>query len=233
MSQVDGPDVPNTRGAHETGTPPASKVKAKRAASYVVDPIARGLLRLHISPDAITVIGSLGAVVAALTLFPSGHLVAGAIVVAIFALSDMLDGSMARQSGRIGPWGAFLDSTLDRITDASVFAGLAIWYLQGDDQPWLGYAALYCLVAGQIVSYTRARAEGLGLKAAGGLAERTERMVIILTTTGVGALGVPYLQAIGLWTLVAATTITVLQRMLMVRRQARALDSDSAPRRDA
>jgi len=221
MSQGDGPDASPGWGGHESGVPPAGKVKAKHAASYIVDPMARGLLRLHISPDAITVIGSLGAVVASLAFFPSGHLVTGAIVVAVFALSDMLDGSMARQSGRVGPWGAFLDSTLDRITDASVFAGLAIWYLQGDDQPLLGYAALYCLVAGQIVSYTRARAEGLGLKAAGGLAERTERMVIILATTGIGALGVPYLQAIGLWALVVATTITVLQRMLMVRRQTR------------
>jgi CDP-diacylglycerol--glycerol-3-phosphate 3-phosphatidyltransferase len=198
----------------------AGKAKAKHAASFVVDPVARGLLALHVSPDAITILGSLGAVVASLWLFPTGHLVAGSIVVALFALSDMLDGSMARQSGRTGPWGAFLDSTLDRITDACVYVGLALWYLQGGDEHVLGYLALYCLVAGQIVSYARARAEGLDLTASGGIAERTERMVLILTTTGFGAMGVPYLQAIGLWVLAAASTFTVIQRMLMVRRQA-------------
>jgi CDP-diacylglycerol---glycerol-3-phosphate 3-phosphatidyltransferase len=106
-----------------------------------------------------------------------------------------------------------------------VFAGLAIYYLEGGDQPILGYAAVYCLVAGQIVSYVRARAEGLGLQASGGIAERTERMVIVLVTTGFGGLGVPYLQAAGLWLLVAATTVTVLQRMVMVRRQVMAAAS--------
>jgi len=210
---------PTDKREKHTGQTPAGKQKAKHVASYIVDPIARALLRLHLSPDAITIVGSLGAVLASLLLFPTGHLVAGTIVVAVFVLSDMLDGSMARQSGRVGPWGAFLDSMLDRVTDAAIFAGLALWYLQGGDQPILGYAALYCLVAGQIVSYARARAEGLGLQASGGIAERTERVFIVLVTTGFGSLGVPFLQAIGLWLLVVATTVTVVQRMVMVRRQ--------------
>ncbi len=195
------------------------KAKAKHAASFVVDPIARALLKAHISPDAITILGTLGAVVAALWCFPTGHLFAGTIIVSVFALSDMLDGSMARQSGRQSAWGAFLDSLLDRVTDAAIFAGLTIWFLGSGNEPILGYAALYCLAAGQVISYARARAEGLGLQASGGIAERTERLVVVMVATGFSGLGVPFIQAIGLWVLVIATTITVIQRMVMVRRQ--------------
>jgi len=197
------------------------KARVRRVAAVVVDPIARGLLRLHVSADAVTVIGTVGASVAALWLGPQGHLVAAVLVVLVFALSDMLDGSMARQSGGGGPWGAFLDSTLDRITDAAIFAAVAIWYLGGGDDNLLGYLALYCLVAGQLISYTRARAEGLGMRASGGIAERTERLLVIGISTLLAGFGVAYAQAIGLWILVVATTVTVLQRMLMVRRQAR------------
>jgi phosphatidylglycerophosphate synthase len=146
-------------------------------------------------------------------------LVAGTIIVSVFALSDMLDGSMARQSGRQSAWGAFLDSLLDRVTDAAIFAGLTIWFLGSGNEPILGYAALYCLAAGQVISYARARAEGLGLQASGGIAERTERLVVVMVATGFSGLGVPFIQAIGLWVLVIATTITVIQRMIMVRRQ--------------
>ena len=196
-----------------------AKAKAKHAASFVVDPIARALLKMHISPDAVTIVGTLGAVIAALWFFPTGHLVAGTIIVSVFALSDMLDGSMARQSGRQSAWGAFLDSLLDRVTDAAIFAGLTIWFLGSGNETILGYAALYCLAAGQVISYARARAEGLGLQASGGIAERTERLVVVMVATGFSGLGVPFIQAIGLWVLVIATTITVIQRMVMVRRQ--------------
>ncbi len=195
------------------------KAKAKDLASRAIDPIARGLLKLHVSADAVTITGTLGAVVAALWCFPTGHLVAGAIIVSLFAFSDMIDGSMARQAGKVSEWGAFLDSLLDRVTDAAIFAGLTIWFLGNGNEPILGYASLYCLAAGQVISYARARAEGLGLKASGGIAERTERLVLVLTVTVFSGLGVPFVQAIGLWVLVAAITATVIQRMIMVRRQ--------------
>jgi CDP-diacylglycerol--glycerol-3-phosphate 3-phosphatidyltransferase len=205
----------------ELGAPSERKARAKQVAGLVVDPIARFLLRLHISPDAVTITGTIGAVVGALWLGHLGHLLAAVLVVTAFALADMLDGSMARQSGRTGPWGAFLDSTLDRFTDAAIFGALILWYLGGEgDDRVLGVLALYCLVGGQVVSYARARAESLGMQAAGGIAERTERLVVVGLSTALADLGVPYAQAVGLWLLVVAISITVLQRMLMVRRQA-------------
>jgi phosphatidylglycerophosphate synthase len=201
------------------GAPSPGKAKAKAVLGHVVDPVARGLLRLHVSADAVTIIGTIGASVGAIWLGSQGELLLAVLVVGVFALSDMLDGAMARQSGGGGPWGAFLDSTLDRITDASILAAIALWYLQGGDEPLTAYLALYCLVASQLISYTRARAESLGLRAAGGLAERTERLVVIGVATALAGAGVAYAQAAGMWVLAVATTITVLQRMWMVRRQ--------------
>ena len=207
----------------ELGAPSERKVRAKQVAGLLVDPVARFLLRLHVSPDAVTIVGTAGAVVGALWLANDGRLLAAVLVVTVFALADMLDGSMARQSGRTGPWGAFLDSTLDRITDAAIFGALVLWYLGDGDDRTLGVLALYCLVGGQVVSYARARAESLGMRAAGGIAERTERLVVIGVSTALADLGVPYAQAVGLWLLVVAISVTVLQRMLVVRKQALAL----------
>ena len=207
--------------ATSQGVPGPDKAGAKRAAARVVDPIATGLLRIGLSPDAVTAIGAVGVVAASVGLYARGSLVVGSLVITAFALSDMLDGAMARISGRGGPWGAFLDSTLDRISDAAIFASLAYWYLRGGDDALLGALALYALIAGQIVSYARARAEGLGMNASGGIAERTERLFVVLLTTFLAGLGVPYVQAGGLWLLVVATSVTVVQRMLAVRRQTR------------
>jgi CDP-diacylglycerol--glycerol-3-phosphate 3-phosphatidyltransferase len=207
--------------AKAAGVPGAGKQKARGLAGRVVDPVARGLLRLGISPDAITIAGTVGVTAASVLLLAQGHLTAGAAVIAVLALSDMLDGSMARQSGRSGSWGAFLDSTLDRIADAAVLGSLAFWYLGDGAQPVLGILSLICLAGGGLVSYARARAESLGYRAAGGVAERTERMVLILLTTGLAGLGVPFVDAVGLWVLAVAVVITVVQRMLAVRVQTR------------
>jgi CDP-diacylglycerol--glycerol-3-phosphate 3-phosphatidyltransferase len=128
---------------------------------------------------------------------------------------------MARMSGRSGPWGAFLDSSLDRVADAAIFGGLVLWFLGEGDDTTLGVLALYCLVGAGLISYVRARAEGLGLRAAGGLAERTERIAVVLGCTLLAGLGVPYVLPIGLWLLAAAITITVVQRMWAVRGQTR------------
>ena len=212
------------------GAPSARKLRAKQVVGVVVDPIARLLLRLHVSPDAVTVAGTVGAVVGALWLGLEGHLLAAVLVVTAFAVFDMLDGSMARQSGRSGPWGAFLDSTLDRITDAAVFGAVILWFLGDGDDTVVGVLALYCLVGGQLVSYARARAEGLGLQASGGVAERTERLLLVGASVALDALGVPYALAVGLWLLAVLITVTVLQRMLAVRRQALALTSAEAGR---
>jgi CDP-diacylglycerol--glycerol-3-phosphate 3-phosphatidyltransferase len=186
--------------------------------SRLLTPVGETLARTPVTPNAITVTGTVGVAAGALWLFPTGHLFAGTVVCAIFALADMLDGALARVKGTTGAWGAFLDSTLDRVGDAAVFAGLAIWLARGGHQPVLAGVTLYCLVAGVMVSYARARAEGLGVRADVGVAERSERLVIVLVSAGLTGLGVPFVLAVGLWALALLSTITFGQRVLVVRR---------------
>lgn len=203
------------------GMPGPGKQKARSIAGWAVDPVARFLLRLGISPDVITVLGTLGVSAGALYFFPQGRLLAGVLVIMIFVSSDMLDGAMARMSGRSGDWGAFLDSSLDRVADAAIFGGLVLWFLGDGDDQVLGILALYCLVGAALISYLRARAEGLGYRAAGGIAERTERIVLVLACTALAGLGVAYVLSVGLWVLAVAITVTVVQRMWAVRQQTR------------
>ncbi len=133
----------------------------------LITPIARLLLRWKVSPDAVTVVGTLGVAAGALIFFPRGQLLVGVLVITAFVFSDLLDGTMARMSGQSSAWGAFLDSTLDRIGDAAIFGGLAMYYVgPGDSEP-LAALAIYCLVMGAVTSYARAKAESLGMKAAG------------------------------------------------------------------
>ncbi len=113
-------------------------------------PVARLLLRLGVSPDAVTLVGTLGVSAGALIFFPQGELAIGVVVVTVFVFSDMVDGQMARLSDRTSSWGAFLDSTLDRIGDAAVFAGLVLWFAGGGDALWL--AALVLLAVASTVT---------------------------------------------------------------------------------
>src|SRR5258708_26573912 len=156
----------------------------------------------------------------ALTLFPTGHLFAGVMVCTVFVFTDMLDGLLARIKGTTGKFGAFLDSTMDRVADASVFGGLAAWFVLGGHDKVLAGVALFCLVAGSLVSYAKARAESLGLSCDVGFAERTERLLIGLVATGLSGLGVPYVLPIGLWLLAAVSLFTFGQRVLAARRSA-------------
>jgi CDP-diacylglycerol--glycerol-3-phosphate 3-phosphatidyltransferase len=207
--------------ATAAGAPGPGKQRARQIAGRTIEPVARTLLRWRISPDAVTLLGTLGVVAASLAFYARGEFLVGTLIIAVIAFSDMLDGTMARLSGRSSVWGAFLDSSLDRVADAAVLGGLAWWFLGDGNEAILGALALYAMFISGLVSYVRARAESLQLKAAGGIAERTERMVVVLLSTGLAGLGVPYVQAIGLWLLVIAATITVGQRMLAVRRQTR------------
>ena len=187
----------------------------------VMTPIAARLLRWRITPDAVTITGTLAVVLAALTLFPSGHLLAGSIVIAVFVLTDSLDGTMARLSGRSSSWGAFLDSTLDRFADAAIFTGLVLWFVGRGDDRLTAMLALACLVLGSIVPYARARAEGLGMTAAVGIAERADRLFAVLLAAflvGLGLTTVVLTVMLGL--LAVASAVTVVQRMATVRRQA-------------
>lgn len=189
-------------------------------ATRVFTPVARLLLGAGVSPDVVTVVGTLGVCLGALVFYPGGHFLVGTLVITAFVFSDTLDGVMARASGRTGPWGAFLDSTLDRFGDAAIFGGLLICFARRGDEldMWLAFG---CLVAGSLVSYARARAEGLGMTANVGIAERADRLVAILVTTGFVGMGLPeVVLTVVMALLLAASLYTVYQRIAHVRRQA-------------
>jgi CDP-diacylglycerol---glycerol-3-phosphate 3-phosphatidyltransferase len=190
------------------------------ALGRLLTPAAEALARTPVTPNALTIIGTIGMSAGALTLFPTGHLFAGVMVCTGFVLTDMLDGTLARIKGTTGKFGAFLDSTMDRVADSCVFGGLAIWFVLGGHSKLLAGLSLFCLVAGSLVSYAKARAESLGLKCDVGFAERTERLLIGLVATGLSGLGVPYVLPIGLWFLAAASAFTFGQRVLAARRSA-------------
>ena len=195
----------------------------------VLLPFVRLFIRLGISPDTVTFVGTVGVCAGALVFFPTGHLLFGVLFITAFVFSDLIDGKMARELGRSSKFGAFWDSTLDRIGDGAVFGGLVLFFAGPGDSTLYTAVALYCLVMGSVTSYARARAESLGMDAKGGLAERADRLVLILVATGLGAIfDVPFLMYAALWILVFANTYTVVFRVLKVRRQALALDAEAA-----
>jgi CDP-diacylglycerol--glycerol-3-phosphate 3-phosphatidyltransferase len=133
----------------------------------------------------------------------------------VFVLFDLLDGTIARLSEKgSNAWGALLDSTLDRLTDA-VILGSILWFMISEDDP-LVPLVLLTIVLGFLISYIKARAESLGIECNGGLAERTERIIIVLTTVGFAGLGVDYIMGIGFWVLAIASLVTVVQRLRIV-----------------
>jgi CDP-diacylglycerol--glycerol-3-phosphate 3-phosphatidyltransferase len=183
-------------------------------------PVAKTALRAGFTPDSITILGTAGSVTGALTLFPIGQLWWGAVAVSFFVLADMLDGAMARERGGGTRFGAVLDATCDRIGDGAVFCGLAWWAAFGLRSAQLVVATLICLVTSQVISYIKARAEASGLRGDGGLIERPERLVIVLTgagLSGVSFLHIPWLVHVAMWVLAVASLITLLQRLHSVR----------------
>ncbi|KNE80489.1 MULTISPECIES: phosphatidylinositol phosphate synthase [Streptomyces] len=202
----------------------------------VLTPFAALLLRLGISPDAVTLVGTGGVVAGALVFYPLGEFFWGTVVITLFVFSDLVDGNMARQAGRSSRWGAFLDSTLDRVADAAVFGGLALWYAGRGEDLLLCAIAIFCLASGQVVSYTKARGESIGLPVnVNGLVERAERLVITLVATGLAGLhafgvpGIDVLLPIALWIVALGSAVTLGQRMVTVRREAAEADAASAP----
>jgi CDP-diacylglycerol--glycerol-3-phosphate 3-phosphatidyltransferase len=187
----------------------------------VTGPVGHWLVARGVSPDAVTVAGTVGTAAAAIAFIPVGRLFLGALLATVFVLFDMIDGAMARARGHSTPFGAVLDSTCDRLADGALFAAITWWCLVSG-QHALGVAALVCLVAGQVISYVKARAEGAGLTADGGLVERPERLILALVGTGFEGLGIPYSLATGLWLLAAGSVWTVGQRIVAVHRSAQA-----------
>ncbi|HEY8651594.1 MAG TPA: CDP-alcohol phosphatidyltransferase family protein [Dermatophilaceae bacterium] len=194
---------------------------ARAFVAKLFTPLARLFLKLGLSPDVVTIVGTIGVCVGALGFYPRHEFFWGSILVSVFALSDTIDGVMARLSDRSSKWGAYLDSTLDRVGDSAVFGGLVLWYAGDGGTPYLAALALACLILGSVVSYSKARAEGLGMTANVGIAERADRLVAVLIATGLVGLGVPeVLLTVVLSLLALASLVTVIQRMLEVRRQA-------------
>ncbi|GLZ75456.1 CDP-diacylglycerol--glycerol-3-phosphate 3-phosphatidyltransferase [Actinorhabdospora filicis] len=183
-----------------------------------LDPLGRYLVRAGVSPNAVTLLGTLGVIAGCVFLVARGYLLSGLAVVTVSACTDMVDGAMARVKGVTNRFGAFLDSTMDRVADGAIFGALAYWAAT-TGQPRAAAAALLCLVLAQVVSYAKARAEGLGADCSVGLAERPERLVLIGIGTLLGGLEVPYALEAVLWLLAVLSAITVVQRVLHVRAQ--------------
>ncbi|NBV66784.1 MAG: CDP-alcohol phosphatidyltransferase family protein [Actinobacteria bacterium] len=187
----------------------------KPAVVRLISPTARGLLRIGLTPNSVTTVGAIGVIATSLIAYPNGHLFGGTIAICCLALSDLFDGTMARLSQQ-GPsrWGGFLDSTIDRVTDSAIAMGLLIFLAKSNDP--LSYVLLVSIVSGFLVSYIRAKAESLQIECKGGFAERTERLIILLTAIGFTGLGVDYILAAGIWALALASVVTVLQRLRIV-----------------
>ena len=189
-------------------------------------PIINLFIKLGISPDVVTLVGTLGVAAGALVCFPQGWLWQGVLVVTAFVFSDLIDGAMARKIGRTDTFGAFLDSTLDRIADAALFGGMALFFAwQAEDRLYL-VLSLVCLAMGSVTSYARSKGEQLGFNAKTGLAERPDRLVGLLVPAFFGdVLGLPILYEVALWLIAVLSTVTVIQRILLVRTQALAAPS--------
>ena len=194
----------------------------------VLAPIVRLFVALKISPDVVTLVGTIGVAVGALAFYPRGELLAGTIFITCFVFSDLIDGAMARAVGRTSKFGAFWDSTLDRFGDGAVFGGLALYFAGPGDSDLYLALSLWCLVIGAVTSYARARAESLGFTANVGIAERADRLVLVLMMTGfAGIFSLDLLIYIALWILAVASTVTVGQRIWTVRKQALAEEAAS------
>jgi CDP-diacylglycerol--glycerol-3-phosphate 3-phosphatidyltransferase len=204
---------------------------ARGVIAPVVEPMARGLLRLHITPDMVTLAGTTLTVLTALILIPAGHFIPAVLLLFLFTSADVLDGTMARLSGTQGPWGAWFDATLDRVADGAIFGGVLIWAAWNSDTPTT-ILAWVCLAGGAVVSYAKARAEAVGATANGGIAERAERMIIL----GLGAILYQFVDwgmSLALAILAVLTVITVFQRGLDVRSQLKPLNGQASASPDA
>ncbi|QCB28561.1 phosphatidylinositol phosphate synthase [Corynebacterium endometrii] len=195
-------------------------VHGRKPAAVVVEPIAKAAMKLGLTPNKVTIIGTVVTIAVAVTLIPTGHLFLAAVLSGLFAAFDMVDGTMARMRGGGTAFGATLDASCDRITDGALFAAI-LWYLiyTMDSHPVTVVAALVTLVSSQVISYIKARGEASGLRMVGGLIERPERLIISLVGVGLEGLGVPHALAVSLWILAIGSLFTVAQRLHMAANQ--------------
>lgn len=199
-------------------------IRGRAGMGRINEPIARALLRAGLTPDSMTIIGTLASVTSALVFFPLGLLFVGTMLIWLFVMFDMLDGTMARARGGGTRFGAVLDATCDRIADGAVFAALGWWAIVGEDERILFVGLMICLITSQVISYAKARAEASGLDGNGGLIERPERLIIILVGSGLTGLGLPWAIHVAVWVLAVGSVVTVGQRMLSISRSPGARD---------
>lgn len=189
----------------------------KPAVTRLINPVAKLALRAGLTPNSVTIFGALGLTFAAIYFYGNERYFLGTLVISFFSLSDLFDGAMARISDKgASAWGGFLDSTIDRVTDSAIIISLALPLVRSEDS--LSYLALIALVTGILIPYIRAKAESFSVPCSVGIAERTERLVIILIAAGFHGLGVPYILAIGIWLLAILGLVTVVQRLVVVRK---------------
>lgn len=203
---------------------------SQAAFARLTTPTAKACLRLGLTPDVVTILGTVVAVAGALIFFPMGKLFIGTLVVWFFVLFDMLDGAMAREQGGGTRFGAVLDATCDRVSDGAVFCGLLWWIAFGLHDKPLAAATLICLVTSQVISYIKARAEASGLRGDGGIIERPERLIIVLVGAGVSDfpfVAWPPALPVAMWLLAAASVVTCAQRLHTVRTSPGATDRGS------
>ncbi|GAA4405911.1 phosphatidylinositol phosphate synthase [Tsukamurella soli] len=200
-------------------------IRGRASVSKVTLPLGRALIKTGLTPDMVTLFGTVCSVAAAILLFPSGHLFVGTLIIWFFVMFDMVDGAMARARGGGTRFGAWLDATCDRIADGAIFAGLAWWAVYHDGNRWsLLIATLICLVTSQVISYAKARAEASGLNGDGGWIERPDRLIIVLVGAGFTGLGLWWAIHVAMWALAAASIVTVVQRAMSVRNSPGATD---------
>ena len=187
----------------------------KPTVTRLINPVARLALRIGLTPNSVTVLGAIGLVSSAMYFYTNERFFLGTLVITFFALSDLFDGAMARISEQGSSlWGGFLDSTIDRVTDSALIIAILIPLISADDS--LALVGLTTLVTGLLIPYIRAKAESFNIQCSVGIAERTERLILLLTGIGLHGLGVPYALAIGLWLLAILGVITVFQRIRTV-----------------
>lgn len=193
------------------------QTRLRAPVTRIITPVCRAALRVGITANGVSIFGAFGVIVSALYFFPNGELFLGTLVVTLFVLSDLFDGTLARLANQSGTkWGALLDSTLDRAADAAICLGIW-WFLNKAEDP-SQMLALAALFFSALIPYIRAKAESLGIECSVGMAERPERLIILLTGTGLTGLGVTGALSISLWLLLVLSLITVAQRMLIVYR---------------
>ena len=186
--------------------------RARAVVTRSIDPIVSLLLRLRVTPDMVTWAGAVGNCLISYLLISRGKFLLAAILLISLSLTDLLDGSLARRLGVAGNWGAFLDSTLDRISDASILIAITYYYSTLDGNQSLVIVSFIALVSGQLISYIRAKAESINIDCKVGLAERAERSIIVLTGLTLTGLGLNALP-IAMWLLLFVSLITVGQRV--------------------